>query len=503
MSKPSELYACMYAREFPAQAMLRLREELRSRAIAVLAGEPPIQHVCALNGKARSVGVVHGMTRVEMDAFDNVVLLPRSLQEEAAARAALFECAGMFSPRMEDRSNNTSAICVVDIAGTDKLFGSPESLGENLLTRAKAIRITASVAISSNFEAAICFARALSGRTGVFVVPPGKETELLAPLPLSVLELSPEHAEVFSLWGIATLGMLANLPEMELVSRLGQQGKRLRQLARGECPHLFTPMEPAFILEEHIELDTPIENFESLLFVVGVMLNHLIARASNRVLALASVTMTLALEGGRSHTRTVRPALPANDRQLWLKLLHLDLQAHPPDAAVLSLVLTAESGNPSKVQLGLFAPQAPEPGRLDVTLARIRAIVGENCVGRAVLKDTHQPDEFRMEPFSVPTSIEKITQAWSHLAARQLRPPAGITVVLRNRQPERFVFRERRYTVEQTYGPWYASGDWWSSTLWSLEQWDLVARAQDGQMLCCRVTHDLARECWQMESLYD
>lgn len=503
MSKPSELYACIYAREFPAQAMMRLREELRSSAVAVLAGEPPIQHVCALNGRARSLGAVHGMTRAEMDVFDNVVLLPRSLQEEAAARAALFECAGMFSPRMEDRSNNPSAICVVDIAGTDKLFNSPKSLGENLLTRTKAIGITASVAISSNFEAAICFARALSGRTGVFVVPPGKETELLAPLPLSVLELSLEHAEVFSLWGIVTLGMLANLPEMELVSRLGQQGKRLHQLARGECPHLFNPLEPAFILEEHIELDTPIENFESLLFVVGVMLNHLIVRASNRVLALASVTMTLALEGGRSHTRTVRPALPANDRQLWLKLLHLDLQAHLPDAAVLSLVLTAESGNPSKVQLGLFAPQAPEPGRLDVTLARIRAIVGENCVGRAALKDTHQPDGFRMEPFSVPTSIEKITQARSHLAARQLRPPAGITVVLRNRQPERFVFRESRYTVEQTYGPWYASGDWWSPTLWSLEQWDLVARAQDGQMLCCCVTHDLARECWQMESLYD
>lgn len=503
MSKAGALYACIYAPEFPAQAMLRLRAELRSQAVAVLAGEPPIQQVCALNGRARSLGVARGMTRVEMDAFAEVVLLPRSLQEEAAARAALFECAGMFSPRIEDKSNNTEAICVVDIAGTDKLFGSPETLGENLRTRAKTIGITASVAISSNFEAAICFARAMSGRTGVFVVSPGREAQSLAPLPLFVLELSPEHAEIFSLWGITRLGTLANLPEIELVSRLGQEGKRLRQLARGECPYLFTPMEPSFLLEESIELNTPTDNFESLLFITGVMLDHLIARASNRVLALATVTIMLTLEGGGTHTRTVRPALPANDRKLWLKLLQLDLQAHPPEAAVLSLVLTGESGNTSKVQLGLFAPQTPEPGRLDVTLARIRAIVGENCVGRAVLKDSHQPDAFRMEPFSVRACIGKAAQARPHLAIRQLRPPASITVTLQSRQPENLVFRERRYVVEQAYGPWYASGAWWSSIFWSLEQWDLVARDQDGHVLCCSVTHDLVGKCWQMESLYD
>ncbi len=65
---------------------------------------------------------------------------------------------------------------------------------------------------------------------------------VLSELPLSVLELSPEHAELFAHWGIRTLGQLAELPEVGLITRLGQQGKRLRQLARGECPHLFAPV---------------------------------------------------------------------------------------------------------------------------------------------------------------------------------------------------------------------------------------------------------------------
>ena len=132
----------------------------------------------------------------------------------------------------------------------------------------------------------------------------------LAPLPLTVLDLSEEQAETFALWGIRTLGMLAALPEKELIARMGQDGKRLRQLARGELPHLFQPVEPAFALEEQMELDTPVELLDSLLFVVGVMLEQLILRAKARILALASVTITLSLEGGGSHIRTVRPALP-------------------------------------------------------------------------------------------------------------------------------------------------------------------------------------------------
>src|SRR5262249_26112929 len=154
--------------------------------------------------------------------------------------------------------------------------------------------------------------------------------------------------------------------------------------------HLFQPVEPAFILVERMELDSPIELLDALMFVVNVMLEQIILRVTARVLALATVRITLALEGGATHTRMVRPALPTNDRQLWLKLLHLALESHPPQAAILAVELNAEPGNTSQVQLGLFSPQLPEPSRLDVTLARIRAIVGDENVGRAVLTDRHQ-----------------------------------------------------------------------------------------------------------------
>ena len=54
--------------------------------------------------------------------------------------------------------------------------------------------------------------------------------------------------------------MLAALPERELIARMRQEGKRLRQLALGELPHLFVPIEPEFQLKEQRELESPIEN---------------------------------------------------------------------------------------------------------------------------------------------------------------------------------------------------------------------------------------------------
>jgi protein ImuB len=444
------------------------------------------------------------MTRVEVETFPAVTMLARVHKEEAATKSVLLECAGGFSPCVEDKSEDNVFLCVLDIAGTGSLFGPPEALARNLLARVRSPGMTACIAVSHNFHAAISLAKGLSPRTPVRVIPIGEEAPALASLPLAVLDMTEEQAETFNLWGVRTLGRLAVLPEKELIARMGQAGKRLRQLARGEAPHLFQPLEPAFTLEEHMELDSPIELLEALLFVVNVMLEQLILRAKTRVLALASVSITLKLEGGTIHTRTVRPSLPTNEKQIWIKLLHLDLETHPPLAAILALSLEAEPGSTSKMQLGLFSPQLPEPSRLDVTLARIRGIVGDDNVGRPVLKDTYQPGEFSMESFTVPSGPSLVVPArQSRSAMRKLRPANPVPVTVQGQCPKAFFFRQKHYVVEHTYGPWLISGDWWQPSLWGFEQWDLVARAQDRTLLCCCLVRDRIEDCWQMAGLYD
>lgn len=504
MTRPADLYACLYSKEFPAQAVLRLRPEQRSQACVVVEGEPPQQIVCSLNVRARALGAELGMMRVELDTLPSLNILLRARKDEAAAKAVLLECARGFSPRVEDRSSDTAFACVLDIAGTEKLFGPPDKLVTTLLSRVRALGIAAVAAVSRNLHAAVYLARGLSYKERIHVIANGKEGAALAPLPLSILDLSESQAETLALWGIHNLGMLGNLPEKELISRMGQDGGRLRQLARGELPHLFQPMELPFTLQERMDLDSPVELLASLLFVAGVMLEQLILRAGARALALAEVTIALSLEGGGLHYRTVRPALPTNDRQLWLKLLHLDLEAHPPNAAILSLVMTAQPGKTSKVQLGLFTPQVPEAGRLDVTLARIAKIVGEENVGQALLRDTHHWEGFRLERFAVPTGVPKhLPATLPHAVLRALRPAEYVDVVLDDRRPRLIQFRQQHYTVVRSYGPWLTRGAWWSSERWAQEQWDLRVRSSSGSILSCRLIRDVMLDRWSMVGIYD
>ena len=563
------LYACLYVREFPAQAMLRLRPQLKNTPVVILEGTPPRQTVCSRNTRSTILGIDTGLTRAELDVFPGVIHLPRSLSEELSACTALLQCAARFSPRVEcltqncelcqmsDKENAASDTysfaAILDIAGTEKLLGPPPVLAKKLLAALHSLGLHAAIVVSANINAALCLARSLSGspsspllaRGGgslgpripasdtasplsgwsTAIIPTGEEATALAPLPISVLPHTSDTAETLARWGIFTLGALAALPEKELISRLGQSGRLLRQLAQGVAPHLLVPTDPPLTLEERTELDAPVELLDSLLFILGVLLDHLIARLSSQILALASVTVRLALDGGSTHTRTVRPALPGNDRRLWLRLLHLDLQAHPPSAPILAVTITAEPGSTSKVQQGLFTPQLPEPDRLDVTLARIRSIVGQGSdqvrVGRAVLEDTHRPDAFRMEPFSIienrPTSqaatiaravtaIPQI-QNQAQAARRRLRPPEPIAVTLRERRPIAFVFRNQRYTIERAWGPWFFSGNWWGIECWSIEKWDLIAHSDlDGAMISCAIARNPLRPTrndWRLEVLYD
>jgi protein ImuB len=503
------LYVCVYVPEFPAQARLRLRPELAGTPVVILAGDPPLEEVCSVNTLASRLGVAQGMTRAELDSFAGLSVLRRSEQEERVAHACLLEIAGAFTPRIEINLSTASAFAMVlDMAGTTRIFGPASQALKSIQRTLSGLRFFTQLASSANFHTAVCVAP--SARHIPLIVPAGREREHLSTLSLAAMSLTASQAETLALWGLHTVGDLAALPEVELVVRLGQEGKRLRLMARGEHPHLMVPEESAFVLEECIDFDAPVELLDSLLFVLGPMLDQLLARAQNRAYALASVTVKLGLDGGAEHERTVKPALPVLQRDVLLKLLHLDLQAHPPAAGVVSIFLHAEPGDRSKVQLGLFAPQLPEPLRLDVTLARIAALVGEERVGRARLRDTHRPDGFTMERFGVPDGAsdasQKRMESQQVTALRRCRPPVLLSVQQHGTRLEAFSLHGKRYTVQEAYGPWRRSGDWWSAQVWSCEEWDVCATAgeddTDAPMLCV-VTHDLLQHRWHLEALYD
>jgi protein ImuB len=175
------LFAAIYVADFPVEALVRAEPMLREQAVAVLHGTPPLLTVIASNEKARLAGIESGMTKVQAEATRELKLRLRSSDQEAAAHAALLDCACAFSPRVEDTAPDT---LIADIAGLERLFGPPAQLARELARRASDLGLQANVAVAANPDAAMHAAR---GFNGVTLIESGHERDRLGTLPASGL----------------------------------------------------------------------------------------------------------------------------------------------------------------------------------------------------------------------------------------------------------------------------------------------------------------------------
>jgi protein ImuB len=418
----------------------------------------------------------------------------RSRERETAAHAALLDCACGFSPRVEDTAADT---VVLDLAGLERIFGPPAKMARDVARRCSEMGLEANVAVASNADTAALAAR---GFAGVTVIAEGKEAERLGELSVEVLTGSMvdgrwsmassaseiargrenqkseienqqcvEILETLERWGVRNLRALAALPEVALAERLGQEGLRLQKLARGETRRPLIVAEPPLLFEEAAELEYPVDVLEPLTFLLNRMLEQLCARLAARALATNELKLRLDLEVERDcrieeftdcrieddagsagnstilksdnssiFERTLRLPVPMLDAKVFLKLLQLDLQAHPPQAPATKVWLRAEPAEPRRVQNGLFVPEAPEAEKLSVTLARIARVVGGSCelrvpscereqeaasgtqeasaerVGSPEMVDTHRHEGFRMKPFAPAASDRSLL---GHVAA--------------------------------------------------------------------------------------
>jgi protein ImuB len=537
-------FACIFIPDFPVEALLRAEPELRSQAVAVLEGKAPLQKIFAVNEKARRAGIDPGMTKVQVEACPGLVLRVRSELQETAAHAALLDCARSFSPQIEDARCDS---VLLDLAGLEPLFGPPAKIARDVARRACDLGLEANVAVASNPDTAVLAAH---GFSGVIVIPPGKEAKQLGNLPLEVLftaghdaEAQPQNTpsqimEIFERWGIRNLRALAALPDIALSERLGQDGIRLQQLARGHTSRTLVPIDPPLVFEEAIEMEYPLVLLEPLAFLLSRLLEQLCARLGARALATQELRLRLELENGhlqrnagndvhagnvikdrRCFHRTLRLPVPLLDLKVFLKLLQLDLHANPPGAPIVKIHLSAEPVRPRAVQGGLFLPPSPEPEKLELTLARIAGIVGQNKVGSLQLLDTHRPEGFLMQyfapdrhsaarPKSNPDAkfpTHKSRDEVAVTALRIFRPPVHAAVTLREGRPVGIACPKRKDICGEILwaaGPWRSSGDWWEQKGWARDEWDIAVQESTGITLY-RLVRDLLPGQWLLEGSYD
>jgi protein ImuB len=517
------LFGCIHVPDFPVQAALRvdgIDGESRAGAVALLDGPESLLKVVACNDPARRAGINLGMTKLEAEVCLGVMLRRRVVEQEESAQAALLDCGYSFSPRVESTCPGT---VIVDLTGSERLLGAGQTLGPQLLSRAAAHGFEVNTGIAANPDTALCAAR---GFRGITVIAPGKEAACLGCLPVAVLEPTSETLDTLDAWGIRDLKSLAALPPIPLTQRLGQYGLRLQRLAQGSVERELDPAELPASFHESMELEEAVELLEPLSFLLNRLLEQLTARLQSRSLATDQVQVDLSLEVhpdrelratvpaladsiAPSHQRTLKLPVPTQDAKVLLKLLQLDLAAHPPQAPVRKIRIEAAPARIRLTQTGLFQPLAPEAAKLEITMGRLRAVVGETDlegrgrVGFPVTVDSHQPDSFQVLPSRPDDEEPHEFAASSRVALRLFRPAVGARVELKDGRPVAVKFFHREARVVHATGPWRSSGAWWDANeKWTRDEWD-VHLSLDGDSGLYRIFHDDLTGRWFVEGMYD
>ena len=567
------MFACLYIPDFSVEAILRSEPLLREHAVAVLEGKPPLARVIALNERARRIGMEVGMTKLQAAIFTQAVLHQRSPEQEKSAHSALLDMAFGFSPRVEDTADDR---LLLDLSGLERLHGSAAAMARELAVRVSAAGVEGNVAIAANPDSAM---HAACGFTGITVIPAGEEARRLGVLPLHVLldsfdmphaqkstpsaarereQLREQMLDTLERWGVRDFRSLALLPEHALASRLGEAGARLQRLASGAELRTLTLSEPESRFEEALELESPVETLEPLSFLLNRLLERLCARLESRALAAHELYLRLQLEKrvgdeetttteelngsdnvGTPHIpefgmcgivvakalfeRRLRLPVAMCDSKVFLKLLQLELAAHPPGAPVLKLWISVQPAPSRSAQCGLFLPLTPEAEKLEITLARIISIVGEHRAGIASLLNTHRPDAFAMKRFTAPEessiSHDTLSEGAEPLSyalrifrpARQLRVHTtdGRPTAIKSRpEPDQLPLQGK---VLWLAGPWRCSGEWWGERAhgngeprpWDHEEWDIVLQSQDGSAGLYLIYRDIGSGQWFAHASYD
>ncbi len=409
------------------------------------------------------------------------------------ATAKLAELAHCFTPSVELTAPGT---VVFSLQGLHRLFGPPHQIAAEIARRGAERGLRARLAIASTPDVAML---AAAHYPGVTVVPRGQEPAWLEEIPLECVPMPPEIRETLERWGLKRLGDLAALPPAGLAERLGEEAVRLHDLALGRLCRPLRLAPPPTSYAERLELDGPLNEREPLVFLLAEMLREICRRLTADGRAAGGITLSLRLENGARHTRVLELPVPQTQVKPLVKLLELDLEAHPPPEAVTTVELSLAPAAPRTLQGGLFLPPSPEPEKLQITLARVVAWAGPDAAGSPELLNTHRPDAFRMRPGLPAKNGPRQPAAAVRLALRFYRPPLPARVRMDGAQPRHLRARGVGGEILEAAGPWRSSGDWWDAARWSRDEWD-VALDCGGVF---RIFRDLETHTWFVEGVYD
>ena len=428
----------------------------------------------AVNAAAEAAGVCPGLTLADARALlPGLAVADHDPVAEGRVLDRLAEAAERYTPwtRVDHGEEGAGAGLWLDITGVAHLFGGEEMLLTDLLARLAGHGWTARAAVADTGTAAWAMARHATdiARPSV-IVPEGRATAALAPLPVAALRLPPADAEALARLGLRRIGDLLSLPRPSLARRFGLLPGRLLDEALGRRQAPLSPRRPVAPHHARQIFAEPILEVEAL----AAALRRLVAALAQGLARRAEGARRLELACHRVDDSVCRLAIgtgrPSRDPDHLCRLFTEHLGGVDPGFGIEVMALSAPVVEPlGALQLGFAEVAASGPGDgLDALLDRLANRLGRKAVERLEPSPSHVPERAQkmvsaaMVPVArTPVRVRPMTKPPRPLRLLSLPEPIEAVAILPEAPPSRFRWRHRLHWIARAEGPERIAAEWW------------------------------------------
>jgi hypothetical protein len=380
-----------------------------------------------------------------------------------------------------------------DVSGLERLVGKPDKIAQKILGELQKQNVSGSIAVAETIETATLLARQDKGLNHAVHSP-----ETFQRLPLSDLPIEQDTLNVFNDLGIREVQDLLAVPHADLIGRYGRDFKNVIDVIEQKGTARLTPN----VKENHVfweyTLDSPVEDFEQLIFLLNHGLERLFTQIVYQGLSTEHLDIHFKLRNKSEKSYEIKTSFPTLERPFWLKLLNLRISLDPPESEIVSVSVVSHFTKPRPSQRGLYAVSRPEPESLLLTVNKLKKLVGEGNVGVPVILDQRLAEAFALDANALPLGTERveIQQEKMIIAFGYFRPPLRAEVLVRE---GRLVFIKTQYFsghVREYSGVWKANSKWWDKS-WKTQEWDVEVE-NNGIYRLCKVNKE-----WFLAGEYD
>jgi protein ImuB len=380
-----------------------------------------------------------------------------------------------------------------DVSGLERLIGKPDRIAQKIFKELQKQNIPGSIAVAKTVDTASLLARQDGGLSHTV-----HSSDTFQKLPLHEFPIEQDTLNVFNDLGIRKVEDLLEIPKDELVNRYGREFQNVIDVVEQKGASMLTPNVKESQASWEYMLDSPVEDFEQLIFLLNHGLERLFGQIAHYGFSTERLDIVFKLRNKTKKAYEIKTSFPTLERSFWLKLINLRVSLDPPGSEIVSVNVVSHFTKPRPSQSGLYAVSRPEPESLLLTVNKLKKLVGEDNVGVPVILDQRLAESFALDAEAMPQGCERIEvrQERSIIAFSYFHPPILAEVLVRDK---RLIFIKTRHFeghVRKYSGVWKANSKWWDKS-WKTQEWDVEIENKGIYRLC------KANKEWFLAGEYD